>query len=255
MDRNTYTSSNVAVVLPCFSWPQYLSEALSSVHAQTLTPGLVVAVLDGPPNSQEYREILARRPGIEPIWLASNQGPSTARNAGAWFAEQMGFKWLVFLDEDDLLHPRFLEKMLLSASLCPDRDIHYCDWVKFGKWTGYTRTPEYTYDRLLAGPFMMSTSLIKMEAWRDVEHYNGHGFDPALRGWEDWCFFCEAGALGHYGARVGLGLVRYRKHVRSISDQAHERLGGIVEYIRGKLHQFYAVDVTYEAPAGDRCPS
>jgi len=239
---------SIAITIPCYSWPQYLPEALNSVYAQTILPSEVITVCDGPTNTQEYEMVLAKYRDADRIWLASNQGPSVARNAGAQVASEAGLEWLVFLDEDDLLHPKFLEKMLLSASLCPDRDIHYCDWVKFGKWFGYTRTPEYAYDRLLAGPFMMSTSLIRTEVWRDVKRHNGHGFDPALRGWEDWCFFCEASALGHYGARVGLGLVRYRKHVRSISDQAHDSLGRTVEYIREKLHRLYAVDLIYEVP-------
>jgi len=182
------------------------------------------------------------------VWLLSNQGPSAARNAGAQAASLAGLKWMVFLDEDDLLHPRFLEKMLLSRQICPDRAIHYCDWVKFGRWDGYQRTPEYTFDRLLAGPFIMSTSLIKVEAWENVRDHNGFGFDPDLRGWEDWMFFLEAGALGHYGARVGLGLCRYRKHASSISSTAHANLPHIVAYIKDAMHKRYGVEVTYEVP-------
>ena len=157
----------------------------------------------------------------------------------------------MFLDEDDLLPPRFLEKMLLSAAVCPDRDIHYCDWVSFGKKFGYTRTPEYTFDRLLAGPFIIAPSLIKMEAWEDVQGHNGSGFDPDLRGWEDHQFFLECGALGHHGARVGLGLVRVRGHSSaSTSSHAHRHLNDIVAHIRGKLKRLYDVDLTYEVPKG-----
>jgi len=89
-----------------------------------------------------------------------------------------------------------------------------------------------------------------MEVWRDVRDKNNHGFDPDLAGWQDWCFFCEAGALGHYGARVGMGLVRYRKHGRSISSVAHEKLPSIVQYIREKLKRLYGVELLYECKDG-----
>ena len=244
---------SVAIVIPCFSWPQYLLEALGSVYAQTVQPGAIIVVLDGPPDPKEHEAILRQHPDVIEIWLPSNQGPSVARNAGTQAANLAGFEWLVFLDEDDLLHPRFLEKMLLSASICPDRDIHYCDQVKFGKNLGYTRAPEYTYDRLLAGPFIITASLIKAEAWRDVQNHNGHGFDPKLRGWEDYQFFLECGALAHYGARVGLGLVRVRGHpVSSVSSYAHRHHDDIVAHIRDQLKRLYNVYLTYEVPSGLR---
>ena len=246
MDRNTCTSSDVAVILPCFSWPTLLPEALDSIRSQSVTPTVTICVLDGPPEPRQYEEVLKAYPDVIQTWLPDNQGPSAARNAGAQAASEL--EWMVFLDEDDLLHPKFLEKMLLSRQICPDRDIHYCDWVKFGSWDGYQRTPEYTFERLLAGPFMMSTSLIRTEAWRDVRDHNGHGFDPDLDGWEDYLLFLEMGALGHYGSRVGMGLVRYRKHQASVSDRAHKFLTRTVEHVREKLHRLYAVELTYKCP-------
>jgi glycosyltransferase involved in cell wall biosynthesis len=250
---------DVAVIIPAHSWPQYLPEALGSIRSQSVAPAVTICVLDKPPDARRYEEILDGYPDIVQIWLSDNQGPSVARNVGIQAASDAGFEWAVFLDEDDLLHPRFLEKMLLSRQICPDRAIHYCDWVKFGKWAGYQRTPEYTFERLLAGPFIMSASLTKVEAWEDVKSHNGHGFDPALCGWEDYMLFLEMGALGYYGARVGLGLVRYRKEERSTSDQAHNRFAGApdvrdpklkstVAHIRDKLHRLYAEDLTYECP-------
>lgn len=251
MDRNTCTSSDVAVIIPAHSWPQYLPEALDSICVQTVPPAAVIVVLDGPPNLREYEAVLKQYPGIMEVWLPSNQGPSAARNAGARAAALAGLEWMAFLDEDDLLHPRFLEKMLLSRQICPDRAIHYCDHIKFGKGEGYTRTPEYTLERLLAGPFIIAPSLVKMEAWEDVKNHNGYGFDPALRGWEDYQFFLECGILGHHGARVGLGLVRVRSHsISSTSAYAHRHLNDIVAHIRDKLKRLYDVDLTYEVPDG-----
>lgn len=243
-------AKDVCVILPCHSWSQYLPEALASIDAQLVRPEHTIVVLDAPEDFdlETYHLILDSHSCIQ-VWLTENVGPAAARNEGMEWAHAIGSEWVVFLDEDDLLHPQYLQRMLHSRELCPWASIHYCDWVKFGDWAGYQRTPEYSYERLLAGPFMTSASLISVQTWLDVKEKNGTGFDPELRGWEDWCFFMEAGALGHHGARVGLGLLRYRKHSdRSISDGAHSRLPEIVQYVRAKMLSQYDVEVTYQIP-------
>jgi len=239
-------------ILACHSWPQYLPGALDSIRAQTVQFARTIVVLDGPPEPERYEEILVTYPWVTPIWLPTNQGQSVARNTGVRAAIDAGLEWYVFLDEDDEYHPQFLEKVSRSVELCPDRDIHYCDWVKTGGWVGYTKTPEYSYRRLLAAPFITTASLVKTEVWEDVKSHNGHGFDPGLRGWEDYQFFLESGALGHYGARVGLALVRYRRHDQSVSDYAHAHLDEIVAHIRDKMRRLYDVKLKYEVPAGWR---
>lgn len=250
-------SNPVAIVMPCHSWPDLLPEAVASIESQTVRPGLVrpdlgavICVLDGPPEPDKYTQCFQDHYAITRIHLPQNLGAPAARNVGLDYADKAGYEWFVLLDEDDLLHPQFLEKMLLSSQVCPDRAIHYSDWIRFGDWHGYEKVPEYSYERLLQGPFMHPASLVKMEVWRDVRDKNGHGFDPALAGWQDWCFFCEAGALGHYGCRVGQALVRYRKHGCSISTTAHERLPEIVAYIKNKMRRLYNVEVTYEVKNG-----
>ena len=62
-DKDTYTSQDVAVILPCHSWPQYLPEALDSVYAQTAPPNAVIVVLDGPSDFRAYEVVLEHYPG------------------------------------------------------------------------------------------------------------------------------------------------------------------------------------------------
>ena len=217
------------------------------MRRQTRPADTVILVLDCPPEPTLYRAILAREEWLESVWLRENVGPAEARNRGMKSALARGCEWVTFLDEDDLLHPRYLERMLQSSEWCPWASIHYCDWVWCGDRAGHTRVPEYSYERLCAGPYIMSTSLIKTQVWLDVREKNGTGFDPALRGWEDYLFYLEAGALGHEGARVGLALVKYRRHGGySISDETHAHLPRTVRYIRDKMQTLYGVRVTYQ---------
>lgn len=238
--------SDICVVIPCHSWPEYLPLALHSIVKQEMKPGRIVAILDAP--SKSYAKSMPlMRCSSEIIELSHNVGPAQVRNIGFRWAIEHGYEWVAFLDEDDEYHPQYIEKMCRSRDLVPWASIHYCDWIKIGKWHGYQRVDEYHYERLLQGPFIMSASVINVQAWKDVYERNGTGYDPGLRGWEDYLFYLEMGALKHVGARVGLALVRYRKHAPSISDEAHKNLIETVGYIREKMKRLYDVDLQYEA--------
>jgi len=240
--------SDICVVIPCHSWPGYLPLALNSISCQTVMPSHVFTIFDAPALSYTKPMAMAMRYS-EPVWLSENVGPAQVRNIGFEWAIKYGYEWVAFLDEDDEYHPQYIERMCQSRKLVPWASIHYCDWIKIGAWHGYQRVDEYNYERLLQGPFIMSASVINVKAWQDVRERNGTGYDPELRGWEDYLAYLEMGALGHIGARVGLGLCRYRKHAgRSISDEAHNDLPRIVGYIQEKMQKLYSIKVAYKIP-------
>jgi glycosyltransferase involved in cell wall biosynthesis len=243
--------SDITIIIPCYSWPRLFPEALASIQAQTVKPYMVILAIDGT-NPEKYRGFYVD--GFELVESISpqNQGIAKTLNSACLWAYQTS-EWFLRLDEDDTLHPRALEFMLLSSQLCPERAIHYSDWVKVGDWRGYMTTPEYSFERLCAGPFMTSASLVRTDVWKAVQEKNGVGFDPDVRGWEDYLFFLEAGALGYRGARVGLGLLNYRKHAgQSRSDEAHSSLSDTIAYIKNKMKRVYDVEVAYEFRDGLR---
>ena len=243
-------NADICVVIPCHSWPQHFPEAFASIEAQTVKPWRVILAIDGvDPAPYEVES-----PNFEVVSSQSkrNRGVAHTLNRAALWAYQTS-EWMFRLDEDDKLHPQCFERLLLSAELCPGRDIHYSDWVKFEDWCGYEAVPDYSYERLLLGPFITSACLMRTAVWKLVEEANGKGWDPEMKGWEDWLLFLEAGALGIKMARVGLGLVRVRKHSdSSVSSQAHRHIASNVAHIRKKLKKLYDIDLAYEVPDGLR---
>jgi hypothetical protein len=233
--------ADITVIIPAHSWPQYFEEALASVRTQTVRPSVILVAFDGVepydfPNNPVGGTITRE------IWSETNVGIAHIMNKAV---AAVGTEWFLRLDEDDILHPRCVELMLKSAELCPERDIHYSDWMKAGTWRGEVSVPDYYYERLLLGPFMTSSSLTRKSVWQDVLDHNGHGWDPEMRGWEDYLFYLEAGALGHRGARVGQALIMYRRHGESTSDRAHENLEWNVAHMREKLDRLYGVELKY----------
>jgi glycosyltransferase involved in cell wall biosynthesis len=103
--------ANVSVVIPTFNRPTLLEEAVQSVLAQT-SPALEIIIVDDGSRA-EYRpriRALADLGSQVVIYsFASNRGVSSARNFGL---EKAKGDYILFLDDDDLIHPHMLESSL-----------------------------------------------------------------------------------------------------------------------------------------------
>ena len=115
----------ISVVIPTTGRIGFLNDALQSVRAQTVPVSQVVVVCDGV-TAQEYQrveEMAASYPGMETHWFQSRRGAAVARNTGL---ENAKGDYLVFLDDDDLLHPRMLENAIGVFAEHPSLDVAVC---------------------------------------------------------------------------------------------------------------------------------
>lgn len=94
----------VSVVIPAFNAGRYLSSAIGSVLAQTMSVHEIVVVDDG--STDDTAEIARSFPGTLVIG-GEHQGIASARNTGVRAASG---EWLAFLDADDLWFPDKLER-------------------------------------------------------------------------------------------------------------------------------------------------
>jgi glycosyltransferase involved in cell wall biosynthesis len=95
-----------SVIVPTYARPELVTEAVTSVLAQTLSHFEVIVVDDhgDPPAPGVWSDSRVRT-----VRLDANRGVAAARNRGAEMA--IG-EWLLFLDDDDLLAPRHLESLV-----------------------------------------------------------------------------------------------------------------------------------------------
>ena len=187
-------------------------EAIESVARQTRTPYAISLVWNGVPYEQfeKEREGMPRTGCWWDFNYLEEGNVSAARNLGF----TVGEKWkgsadfVVPLDEDDILHPEYLERMEKAASYMPDHGIFYPDWAKMEG--GYVSTPEYSFEELKEHPFIVSCSFISVDVWKQVGGYDEELVKQGLR-WEDYLFYLKAGAMGVRMARVAPGaLVKVR---------------------------------------------
>lgn len=119
-----------SVVMPVYEpRPPLLRAAIGSVRAQTLSSWELCIVDDGSRGRGVRRAIEreARRDDrIKARFLERNSGISAASNRGLGEA---GGRYVAFLDHDDLLEPRALERVATVLEDRPDTDVLYTDQV------------------------------------------------------------------------------------------------------------------------------
>lgn len=123
-------SASVSVVVPTCGRTVFLEDALRSALAQTHPVQQIILVDDGSPEPQreEIRRLAELSPRIELHRLPLRRGVSAARNAGL---EQAAGDFVLFLDDDDLLHPRMIESSLATFAATPSLDVVTCLYEMF----------------------------------------------------------------------------------------------------------------------------
>ena len=161
-----------------------------------------------------------------------NLGLPSARNTG--IKRTVG-KYVCCLDADDMLDPTYLEKAVDLLECRPDIGFAY-PWVRrFGQGEGVWENEEYNFSELIRRNLLNHPAVFRRRAWSDVG-----GFWDGLRdGYEDWEFWIHLGIHGHPGARIPEPLFLYRKHGRSMIDEAVEKHEILVGRIRERHRKVY----------------
>ena len=103
----------VSIIVPAYNSGPWLPAAIESVLAQTVDNWELILVDDG--STDDTPEICDAWTSRDPRIISlhrENGGLSAARNTGL---DAASGEWISFLDADDILHPRFLERLLEVA--------------------------------------------------------------------------------------------------------------------------------------------
>ncbi|PYS84887.1 MAG: hypothetical protein DMF67_03160 [Acidobacteria bacterium] len=113
----------VSVVVPTYNYGRFISQTLESLRAQTYPNWECVVVDDG--STDDTAEVVSRYAGednrIKYLWQR-NQRQGAAKNNGI---RNSGGEYLQFLDADDLIEPRKLERQVEFLERHPGVDIVY----------------------------------------------------------------------------------------------------------------------------------
>jgi len=203
---NRYCMPIVSVIIPCYNYACYLSEAVESVINQTYQDFEIIIVNDGSTdNTIEVAELLIYRFPQYRIRLINqpNSGhPAFSRNKG--ISGAVG-EYILPLDADDMIASTMLEKCVDVLSHDASLSIVYTDRLDFGSVNQIIAARDYDFELLKYQNHLSYCAMFKKAVWEAVG-----GYKPI--GCEDWNFWIEAGALGRFAKRIPQALFLYRRH-------------------------------------------
>lgn len=209
----------VSVVVPFFEAAEFVSEAVDSVLRQSYRRLEVVLVIDGSFGDADWAvaELSARLPVA--VVAQVNQGLGAARNFGVG---QTRGRYVLPLDADNLLEAEFVERCVGVLEASP-QVAFVTSWSRYVDERGVERSGgDLGYEplgnravRVLAEENVAGDAVAVI---RRRVFDAGFWYSEELSAYEDWAFYRQLAAAGHFGVVIPERLIRYR--VRSDSMQA-----------------------------------
>ncbi|MDY6936546.1 MAG: glycosyltransferase family A protein [Cyanobacteriota bacterium] len=227
----------VSVIIPAYQGERHISQAISSVLAQTFTDWEIIVVDDG--STDRTREVL--QPYWEKVRYAhqENQGVAAARNCG--ISRSRG-KWIAFLDQDDEFLPDKLATQMACVQNLPkhqtDVGIVHSGWQitsdraevlgEVFPWQGIRELTLASWVR--QKPVFLGAMLFDRQWLAQVG-----GFDTQWQQTSDVDLVLRLAAIGCRAIWVRQPTVRYRQHEGNVSRNAKAQ----AQEIKAVLDRFF----------------
>jgi glycosyltransferase involved in cell wall biosynthesis len=236
----------VAVVMPCYNYGRYATEALRSLALQTMRPTEVLVIDDGSTDdSAQILEALTAELGEQlPITLVhqTNRGLVRTMNDGV---AATSAPYVLFVSPDDRTAPELVEKLATALDESPAAGYSYSKMRLFGDEEGVHLTFPFSAGRLLFDHnFVPGASMVRRKAFETV---GGFRELPALEDWDLWLGFLDH---GYEGVLVPEVLYEWRRHAAArshhdLSSKVRVRIAILRGHPKSLLrYGFLAVPVT-----------
>ena len=146
----------VSLIFPMYNVEKYVENSLKSILNQTYNNYEIIAINDGSTDEtvKVFNEVLKKENSTIKTTLINkeNGGLSDARNAGLNVAQG---EWVVFIDSDDVLNPKYIEVLLGDAEKF-NSDLSIASYKKVNSDT------LFEFDDVVDGHIVPKKELMKM---------------------------------------------------------------------------------------------
>ncbi len=230
---------DVTIVIPCYNYANYVSEAIHSAAEQSVKPTSILIIDDGSKdNSVEVIKKTLR--SLEKTYPTINFKLVEQKNSGVVATKNRAInevktKWLIFLDADDILNKDYLRKCL-TAQKTHTADIVYTDMEMFGAVEKIQKVIPFKKYRLRLVNFVHNSALFRVELLRQI-----NGYDDVFKiGFEDWELNLSLSKITKRFYYIPEPLLRYRRHEGASRDsnaqQKHEQVVKLLEKKHPELY-------------------
>jgi len=221
----------VSVIIPCHNYGAYLRECVQSVLCQSFRAWEAILINDGSTDDthEVAQDILASHPGHAIRYYRQEcKGIVQPRNRGVTVARG---EFILPLDADDLIAPRFLERTVAVLRERPELGYVSTKTLFFGSANKIWPSDPFFPLALLVTNQQTNTTLYRKRMWQDVGGYDGR----MIHGYMDWEFWIRCTKLGWIGEQIDEPLFFYRRKADSVVMRAKKRDATIKEQIL-RLH-------------------
>ena len=214
---------DVSVIIPAYNAANTIAATLESLLSQTHARWEGIVVDDGSTDATAdvARSFSARDSRFRMVTQA-NGGESAARNAGIAAARH---DWLLFLDADDWIAPKHLERLTAELAAHPELDAVHCGYARVARDGTLVvekyQPPAGDMFAILAqrAAFPVHTCVVRRSLVDEVG-----GFDTSFKKSPDWDLWQRVARAGARFGAVREVLAFYRMQPNSASLDARQLL-------------------------------
>ncbi len=217
----------ISVIIPFYNGKKYIEQTVISVLNQTF-PYYEILIIDDGSKDKESLEKLEEIQKLDKrikVFHKENEGLAATRDFGA-SKSSSSCKYLMFLDDDDLIEPTFLECGYWTLETNKEASWAYSDSVGFGTQE-YVWNKYFDSDKMKKVNELVSAALVRKS---DFELVNGYELrEKSIN--EDWNFWLKLLAKGKYPVHMSFYGQWYRRKETGELKKANDNKKRALEII------------------------
>ena len=236
----------ISVIVPFYNSEKFIEQTIKSILNQTFPSYEILIIDDGSTNKMalEKLEQIKELDKRIKVFHKQNEGLATTRDYGASKSDEHA-RYLMFIDDDDLIEPTFLECGFWTLETNKDAAWAYSDSLGFGS-IEYTWNKYFSSEKMKKENDLISAALVRKTDFFLVNGYNLK--EKAVN--EDWNFWLKLLSKEKFPVHISFYGEWYRRKENGELQRSRENkersleiinntAKGVTKEIKAKQYPYY----------------
>ena len=236
----------ISVIVPFYNSEKFIEQTIKSILNQTFPSYEILIIDDGSTNKMalEKLEQIKELDKRIKVFHKQNEGLATTRDYGASKSDEHA-RYLMFIDDDDLIEPTFLECGFWTLETNKDAAWAYSDSLGFGS-IEYTWNKYFSSEKMKKENDLVSAALVRKTDFFLVNGYNLK--EKAVN--EDWNFWLKLLSKEKFPVHISFYGEWYRRKENGELQRSRENkersleiinntAKGVTKEIKAKQYPYY----------------